>query len=131
MPLIINWVSKFGKESIPGKILKVNQTLKILHIVCDEVYKGVKKISKFTQCQNIEEYFFYYITKKFPNILTQLILFKLKRNCTFYKISIHNFQKIFLEIKKNYPYDQKIFWPNTKKNLLRYKNILLSDKILV
>ena len=110
MPLIINWVSKFGKESIPGKILEVNQTLKILHIVCDEMYKGVKKISKFTQCQNIEEYFFYYKTKKFPNILTQLIFFKLKRNCTFYKISICNLQKIFLEIKKkNNPYDQKIF----------------------
>ena len=37
MPLMINWVSKFGKESIPEKILEVNQTLKILHIVCDEM----------------------------------------------------------------------------------------------
>ena len=42
VPLTINWVSKFGKESIPKNILKVNQPLKILHIVCDEMYKDIK-----------------------------------------------------------------------------------------
>ena len=40
---IINWVSKFGKESIPEKILEVIQNLKILHIVSNEMYKDMKK----------------------------------------------------------------------------------------
>ena len=36
------------------------------------MYKD-KKILKYTQCQNIDKNFFYYKTKKFSNILTQLI----------------------------------------------------------
>ena len=110
--LILNWISKFGVENIPEKILEVHQTIKILHTVCDEMYKDIKKILKYTQFKDIEE-LFYCCRKKNFSIPAQLISFKLTRNCIFYKISIRNLQKVFLEkkitlaIKKNFDLTQK------------------------
>ena len=49
VPLILNWISKFGVENIPEKILEVHQTIEILHTVCDEMYKNIKKILKYTK----------------------------------------------------------------------------------
>ena len=96
--LILNWISKFGVENIPEKILEVHQTIEILHTVCDEMYKDIKKILKYTQFKDIEELFYCYRKKNF-SIPAQLISFKLTRNCIFCKISTRNLQKIFLEKK--------------------------------
>ena len=63
------------------------------------MYKD-KKILKYTQCQNIDNFFFLLQDKEISKYFDTAYFFKLKRNCIFYKISMHNLQKIFLKIKK-------------------------------
>ena len=120
MPLILNWISNFGEENTPERILEVHQTIEILHTVCEKMYKDIKNFLRYTQCKDIEELFYCYRKKQF-SIPAQLIFFKLTRNCIFYKISTRNLQKIFLEIKRKYRCNQKKFRPDTKNLLLRYK----------
>ena len=47
VPLLLNWISKFGRDNVSEKLKEINKCIKLLHINWDDLNENIKKILRF------------------------------------------------------------------------------------
>ena len=100
VPLLLNYIAKFGASRIPQPVKEINTCLKMLHFSCDDISENIKRIKPNSNIQNIEDFFNQNKVKMFHNIVARDNFMKLVSDCQTYRKKIRQLQKIFLRIKK-------------------------------
>ena len=57
VPLLLNYIAKFGANCIPQSVKEINTCLKMLHFNCDDISENIKRIKANSDIQNIEDLF--------------------------------------------------------------------------
>ena len=57
VPLLLNYIAKFGASRIPQPVKEINTCLKMLHFSCDDISENIKRIKANSDIQNIEDLF--------------------------------------------------------------------------
>ena len=131
VPLLLNYIAKFGASCIPQSVKEINTCLKILHFSCNDISENIKRIKANSNIQNTEDFFNWNKVKIFHNVVPRDSFVKLVRDCQTYQKKTRELQKKFLRIKKNYSRHQKYFDIEPKGNMFYYKQVLLSNKTLI
>ena len=94
VPLLLNWISKFGRDNVSEKLKEINKCIKLLHINWDDLNENIKKILRFGKFKNIDNIFRHHKKKKrISKDIVHYTFLRLKINSFKYKKYIYEFQK--------------------------------------
>ena len=85
VPLLLNYIAKFGASCILKPVKEINTCLKMLHLCCGDIRENIKRIKANSDIQNIEDLINRNKVKMFHNVVARDSFAKLVGDCQTYR----------------------------------------------